>query len=203
AGVIKFTTNSDNQAVDGGGVEILDGEYVIRYKEDDVSPVFPINEVVNEVVIQLTTTANGALPEEVLSQLLVTGAVYEGDGRWVVTDEDAFTVSAPEGLDLTAPYDDGINTNTSSIKMTVFTQVEDLGDELGDQNSAIAPREGNVILTFPEEISGGGEIAADITVTPDQTIDAIEDTQLMLGDALESIISFSGGDAFNDQITIV
>ncbi|WP_170962872.1 hypothetical protein, partial [Vibrio sp. F13] len=51
AGVIKFTTNSDNQAVDGGGIEILDGEYVIRYREDDVSPVFPINEVVNEVVV--------------------------------------------------------------------------------------------------------------------------------------------------------
>ncbi|MEZ8351789.1 retention module-containing protein [Vibrio splendidus] len=203
AGVIKFTTNSDNEAVDGGGVETLDGEYVIRYKEEDVSPEFAINEVVNEVVVQLTTTSDGALPEEVLSQLLVTGAVYEGDGRWVVTDEDAFTISAPEGLDLTAPYDDGISTNTSSIKMTVFTQVEDLGDELGDQNSAIVPREGNVILTFPEEISGGGEIAADITATPDQTIDAIEDTQLMLGDALESIISFSGGDAFNDQITIV
>ncbi|MEZ9259528.1 cadherin-like domain-containing protein, partial [Vibrio splendidus] len=203
AGVIKFTTNSDNEAVDGGGVETLDGEYVIRYKEEDVSPEFAINEVVNEVVVQLTTTSDGALPEEVLSQLLVTGAVYEGDGRWVVTDEDAFTISAPEGLDLTAPYDDGISTNTSSIKMMVFTQVEDLGDELGDQNSAIVPREGNVILTFPEEISGGGEIAADITATPDQTIDAIEDTQLMLGDALESIISFSGGDAFNDQITIV
>ncbi|CDT88586.1 Conserved hypothetical protein; putative hemolysin-type calcium-binding region [Vibrio coralliirubri] len=203
AGVIKFTTNSDNQAVDGGGIEILDGEYVIRYREDDVSPVFPINEVVNEVVVQLTTTSDGALPEDVLSQLLVTGAVYEGDGRWVVTDEDAFTISAPEGLDLTAPYDDGISTNTSSIKMTVFTQVEDLGDELGDQNSAIAPREGNVILTFPEEIVGGGEIAADIAATPNQTIDAIEDTQLMLGDALESIITFSGGDVFNDEITIV
>lgn len=78
AGVIKFTTNSDNQVVDGGGVEILDGEYVIRYKEEDVSPEFAINEVVNEVVVQLTTTSDGALPEEVLSQLLVTGAVYEG-----------------------------------------------------------------------------------------------------------------------------
>lgn len=203
SGVIKFTTNSDNQAVDGGGVEIFDGEYVIRYKEDDVSPVFPINEVINEVVIQLTTTTNGTLPDEVLSQLLVTGAVYEGDGRWVVTDEDAFTISAPEGLDLTAPYDDGIDTNTSSIKMTVFTQVEDLGDELNDQDSAIERRQGEVTLTFPEQIAGGGEIAADIAATPNQTIDAVEDTQLMLGDALESIISFSGGDAFNDQITIV
>ncbi|MFS1507914.1 cadherin-like domain-containing protein [Vibrio sp. 10N.261.54.C3] len=203
AGVIKLTTNSDNQAVDGGGIEILDGEYVIRYKEDDVSPVFPINEVVNEVVIQLTTTTDGTLPDEVLSQLLVTGAVYEGDGRWVVTDEDAFTISAPEGLDLTAPYTDGDENNNSSIKMKVFAQVEDLGDELSDQNSAIAPREGNVILTFPEEIVGGGEIAADIAATPNQTIDAIEDTQLMLGDALESIISFSGGDTFNDEITIV
>ncbi|MDK9763158.1 cadherin-like domain-containing protein, partial [Vibrio sp. D420a] len=195
AGVIKFTTNSDNLATSG--------EYVIHYKEEDVSPEFAINEVVNEVVIQLTTTTDGTLPEEVLSQLLVTGAVYEGDGRWVVTDEDAFAISAPEGLDLTAPYDDGVDTNTSSIKMTVFTQVEDLGDEAGDQNSAIVQRQGEITLTFPEEIAGGGEIAADIAATPNQTIDAVEDTQLMLGDALESIISFSGGDAFNDQITIV
>ncbi|MDK9797210.1 cadherin-like domain-containing protein, partial [Vibrio sp. D449a] len=203
AGVIKFTTNSDNQAVDGGGVEILDGEYVIRYKEDDVSPVFPINEVVNEVVIQLTTTTNGILPEEVLSQLLVTGAVYEGDGRWVVTDEDAFTISAPEGLDLTAPYTDGDENNTSSIKMTVFTQVEDLGDETDDQNSAIVQRQGDVTLTFPEDITGGGEIAADIVVTPDQTIAAQEDTQVMLGDELENIISFINGDTFDDEITII
>ena len=195
AGQINFTTNSNNPATSG--------EYVIRYKQEDVSPEFPVNEVVNEAIIELTTTSGGALPYEVLSQLLVTGAVYEANGRWVIIDEDAFTISAPQGLDLTAPYDDGVSTNISSIKMTVFTLVEDLGDEPGDQQSAIVQRQGDVILTFPEEITGNGEIAADIVVTPDQTIDATEDTQLMLGDALESVISFTGGDASDDQITIV
>ncbi|WP_299689035.1 retention module-containing protein [uncultured Vibrio sp.] len=202
-GVIKFTTNSDNQAVGGGGVEILDGEYVIRYKEEDISPEFAINEVVNEVVIKLTTTSGVALPEEVLSQLLVTGAVYEGDGRWVITDEDAFTVSTPEGLDLTAPYGDGIASNNNSIKMTAFTQVQDLGDESNDQTSAIATREGSVILTFPEKVIGGGEVAANIVVTAGQTIDATEDTKLELGNVLASIISFSGEDISNDEITII
>ncbi|WP_017088161.1 hypothetical protein [Vibrio splendidus] len=47
-GVIKFTTNSDNQTTDTNGDEIWDGEYVVRYQETDLSTV---EEQVDEVIV--------------------------------------------------------------------------------------------------------------------------------------------------------
>ena len=49
----------------------------------------------------------------------------------------------------------------------------------------------------------GNEVAADITMTPDSVVDAVEDTQLDLGTALNSLITFSGEDASTDQVTII
>ncbi len=117
-GVIKFTTNSDNQTTDGSGTEIWDGEYVVRYQETDLGTV---EEQVDEVIIQLTNTDGSVLADDVLSQLLVTGAVYEGGGRWVVTNEDAFSISAPRGLDFTPNDDtDDVTGDFNDIKMTLL-----------------------------------------------------------------------------------
>ncbi|WP_060982486.1 retention module-containing protein [Vibrio splendidus] len=191
-GVIKFTTNSDNTSISD--------EYVVRYQETDLSTV---EEQVDEVIVQLTNTDGSALSDEVLGQLVVNGAAYEGGGRWVVTNEDAFSVSAPSGLDFTPANDaDDVVTDFNDIKMTIFTLVSDPGDA-NNETSAQVQRTGEVTLSYPEVLTAPDKVAADIALVPDSVIDAIEDTQLDLGIALNSLITFSGEDDSTDQVTII
>ncbi|MEZ8326916.1 retention module-containing protein [Vibrio splendidus] len=189
-GVLKFTTNSDNTSVTD--------EFVIRYEETDASSAI---EEVDQLVIQLTNVDDSALSDDVLNQLLVIGAAYEGNGRWVVTNEDLFSISAPNGLAF--PPVSGTAGVFNDIKMTIFSTVVDRGDGVEIESSPAVQREGEVNLSFPEVLVGGNEVAADITMTPDSVVDAIEDTQLDLGAALNSLITFSGEDASTDQVTII
>ncbi|MFZ3407247.1 retention module-containing protein [Vibrio chagasii] len=189
-GVLKFTTNSDNTSVTD--------EFVIRYQETDASSAI---EEVDQLVIQLTNVDDSALSDAVLNQLLVIGAAYEGNGRWVVTNEDLFSISAPNGLAF--PPVSGLPGVFNDIKMTIYSTVIDRGDGAETESSAAVQREGEVNLSFPEVLVGGNEVAADITMTPDSVVDAVEDTQLDLGTALNSLITFSGEDASTDQVTII
>ncbi|WP_261884522.1 retention module-containing protein [Vibrio pomeroyi] len=189
-GVLKFTTNSDNTSVTD--------EFVIRYQETDASSAI---EEVDQLVIQLTNVDDSALSDDVLNQLLVIGAAYEGNGRWVVTNEDLFSISAPNGLAF--PPLSGTSGVFNDIKMTIYSTVIDRGDGAETESSAAVQREGEVNLSFPEVLVGGNEVAADITMTPDSVVDAVEDTQLDLGTALNSLITFSGEDASTDQVTII
>ncbi|WP_162808217.1 retention module-containing protein [Vibrio splendidus] len=199
-GVIKFTTNSDNQTTDTNGDEIWDGEYVVRYQETDLSTV---EEQVDEVIVQLTNTDGSALSDDILGQLLVTGASYEGGGRWVVTNEDAFSVSAPNGLDFTPANDaDDVVTDFNDVKMTIFTLVSDPGDA-NNETSAQVQRTGEVTLSYPEVLTAPDKVAADIAIVPDSVIDAVEDTQLDLGAALNGILSLTGRDDSTDQVTVI
>uniref|UniRef100_UPI002635C7E2 T1SS-143 repeat domain-containing protein n=1 Tax=uncultured Vibrio sp. TaxID=114054 RepID=UPI002635C7E2 len=191
-GVIKFTTNSDNTSIAD--------EYVVRYQETDLSTV---EEQVDEVIVQLTNTDGSALSDDILGQLLVTGASYEGGGRWVVTNEDAFSVSAPNGLDLTPGNDaDDVVGNFNDIKMELYTLVSDPGDA-NNESSAQVQRSGEVTLSYPEVLTAPDKVAADIAVVPDSVIDAVEDIQLDLGAALNGIISFTGRDDSPDQVTVI
>ena len=189
-GALKFTTNSDNTSVTD--------EFVIRYQETDASSAI---EEVDQLVIQLTNVDNSALSDAVLNQLLVMGAAYEGNGRWVVTNEDLFSISAPNGL--TFPPVSGVPGDFNDIKMTIYSTVIDRGDGTETESSVAVQREGEVNLSFPEVLVGGSEVAADITMTPDSVVDAAEDTQLDLGTALNSLITFSGEDASTDQVNII
>ncbi|CAH7058690.1 Cadherin domain-containing protein [Vibrio chagasii] len=189
-GVLKFTTNSDNTSVTD--------EFVIRYQETDASSAI---EEVDQLVIQLTNVDDSALSDAVLNQLVVMGAAYEGNGRWVVTNEDLFSISAPNGLAF--PPVSGVPGVFNDIKMTIYSTVIDRGDGAETESSAAVQREGEVNLSFPEMLVGGNEVAADITMTPDSVVDAVEDTQLDLGTALNSLITFSGEDASTDQVTII
>ncbi|CAK2554171.1 retention module-containing protein [Vibrio crassostreae] len=191
-GVIKFTTNSDNTSIAD--------EYVVRYQETDLSTV---EEQVDEVIVQLTNTDGSALSDDILGQLLVTGASYEGGGRWVVTNEDAFSVSAPNGLDFTPGNDaDDVVGNFNDIKMELYTLVSDPGDA-NNESSAQVQRSGEVTLSYPEVLTAPDKVAADIAVVPDSVIDAVEDVQLDLGAALNGIISFTGRDDSPDQVTVI
>nr|WP_102538664.1 retention module-containing protein [Vibrio lentus]PMI43811.1 hypothetical protein BCU45_00990 [Vibrio lentus] len=199
-GVIKFTTNSDNQTTDTNGDEIWDGEYVIRYQETDLSTV---EEQVDEVIVQLTNTDGSALSDDILGQLLVTGASYEGGGRWVVTNEDAFSVSAPNGLDFTPANDtDDVVGDFNNIKMTIHTLVSDPGDA-NNETSVQEQRTGEVTLSYPEVLVAPDKVAAGISIVQDSVIDAVEDTQLDLGAALNGILSFTGRDDSPDQVTVI
>ncbi|PML53611.1 retention module-containing protein [Vibrio lentus] len=199
-GVIKFTTNSDNQTTDINGDEIWDGEYVIRYQETDLSTV---EEQVDEVIVQLTNTDGSALSDDILGQLLVTGASYEGGGRWVVTNEDAFSVSAPNGLDFTPANDtDDVAGDFNNIKMTIHTLVSDPGDA-NNETSVQEQRTGEVTLSYPEVLVAPDKVAAGISIVEDSVIDAVEDTQLDLGAALNGILSFTGRDDSPDQVTVI
>ncbi|WKY59163.1 retention module-containing protein [Vibrio sp. SNU_ST1] len=191
-GVLKFTTNSDNPSATD--------EFVIRYQETDASSAI---EEVDQLVIQLTNNDMNKTPlsDDVLNQLLVIGAAYEGDGRWVVTNEDLFSISAPNGL-VFPSGSNGAN-GLNDINMDIFSTVIDRGDGVEVEASAAARRDGQVTLTFPQVVSGSTQVAADIAMTPNSVVDAIEDTQLDLGSALDSLITFSGEDASVDQVTII
>ncbi|WP_407830031.1 T1SS-143 repeat domain-containing protein [Vibrio splendidus] len=191
-GVLKFTTNSDNPSATD--------EFVIRYQETDASSAI---EEVDELVIQLTNNDVNQTPlsDDVLNQLLVIGAFYEGDGRWVVTNEDLFSISAPNGL-VFPSGSNGAN-GLNDINMDIFSTVIDRGDGVEVEASAAVRRDGQVTLTFPQVVSGSTKVAADIAMTPNSVVDAIEDTQLDLGSALNSLITFSGEDASKDQVTII
>ncbi|WP_135383890.1 retention module-containing protein [Vibrio tasmaniensis] len=191
-GVLKFTTNSDNPSATD--------EFVIRYQETDASSAI---EEVDQLVIQLTNNDPNKTPlsDDVLNQLLVIGAAYEGDGRWVVTNEDLFSISAPNGLGF--PPISNLPDVFNDIKMTIFSTVVDRGDGVEVESSPAVIREGEVTLSFPEVLVGGGEVAANITMDANSVVDAIEDTQLDLGAALNGVITFSGEDASVDQVTII
>ncbi|MEZ9606357.1 cadherin-like domain-containing protein, partial [Vibrio cyclitrophicus] len=189
-GVIKFTTNSDNPSATD--------EFVIRYQETDASSAI---EEVDQLVIELTNVNDSALSDDVLNQLLVIGAAYEGNGRWVVTNEDLFSISAPNGLSF--PLTTSTPGLFNEIKMNIFSTVIDRGDGVETESSPAVEREGDVVLSFPQVLIGGNEVAADITMTPDSVVDAIEDTQLDLGAALNNLITFSGKDTSTDQVTII
>ncbi|UPR29831.1 retention module-containing protein [Vibrio crassostreae] len=189
-GVLKFTTNSDNTSVTD--------EFVIRYQETDASSAI---EEVDQLVIQLTNVDDSALSDAVLNQLLIIGAAYEGDGRWVVTNEDIFSISAPNGLVL--PSGNSGAGGFNDIKMDIFSTVIDRGDGAEVESSTAARRDGEVTLSFPQVVAGSTKVAAYIDMTPDSVVDAIEDTQLDLGTALNGLITFSGEDDSTDQVTII
>ncbi len=198
-GVIRFTTNSDNTATDSSGAEAWDGEYVVKYQETDASS----EEIVQEVIVSLANIDGSALSDDVLGQLLVTGAAYEGNGRWVITNEDAFSINAPHGLDLTPNNSNDDNAAAfNNIKMIIQTLVIDQGED-SNENSKPSLRETSVTLSFPEEVISGNEVAADITIIADSEIVATEDNQVDLGKQLDSVINFSGADGSADEVTIV
>ena len=204
SGAITFTTNQDNPD--------LNDEVIISYQETDNSSV----ELVSQVVLELSYVPDPnnplkdlTLPDSVLDQLLVTGAAYEGNGRWVITDESNFSVKAPEGLN----FGDIDLTGTNELQMTLHTQVVDPGDidangELLEPNesSTGAQRSTSVVIAFAKQIIPGDEVAAEIAITEDQIVTAQEDTVVNLGQQMTtlSVLSLSGAiDGSPDEVTLV
>ncbi|WP_100751619.1 retention module-containing protein [Vibrio salilacus] len=188
-GTIVFTTNEAKAA--------LSGEYVIRYQETDaLDSQYESEELVTQLVVQFDDTR-----QEIMDQLFIEGAVYEGNGRWVITNEDAFSIKAPNGLDFT-PADAGNPKVFSDIGLTIFAQVVDKGDD-GTKQSVVEQRETKVVLSFPEHADGNDYQAGVVDLIDNSVITGVEDTTIDLGQQLKPIITVTSHDNHEDTVTIV
>ncbi|HCG6761589.1 TPA: retention module-containing protein [Vibrio parahaemolyticus] len=186
-GAIDFTINTS-----AGGQA---GANIIKYQEFDASS----DEVVTEVVVQLHTT-----DPAILNQLVIIGALNEGDGRWTIIDEENFCIKAPSGLDLT-PNDDtdnGDNGGLSQIGLTIYARVNDLGEDSVEKD-ATEIRQTDVVLEFPTVLTPQTSVAAEIDVTDDVQIEGSEDNFVDLGAQLTSKIDVINPDGVEDVLTII
>ncbi|MCG6364700.1 hypothetical protein, partial [Vibrio fluvialis] len=87
SGKIDFTIN------DASGGQA--GANVIRFDNLDSNTAgsYQSAELVDQLVVSF-----GNVPPEVLNQLLITGAINNGDGTWTITNEADFSIKAPNGL---------------------------------------------------------------------------------------------------------
>ncbi|HGS5187865.1 TPA: retention module-containing protein [Vibrio parahaemolyticus] len=186
-GAIDFTINTS-----AGGQA---GANIIKYQEFDDSS----DEVVTELVVQLHTT-----DPAILNQLVIIGALNEGDGRWTIIDEENFCIKAPSGLDLT-PNDDtdnGDNGGLSQIGLTIYARVNDLGEDSVEKD-ATEIRQTDVMLEFPTVLTPQTSVAAEIDVTDDVQIEGSEDNFVDLGAQLTSKTDVINPDGVEDILTII
>ncbi|KIP66389.1 hypothetical protein SN11_22225 [Vibrio harveyi] len=186
-GHIDFTINSSA----GGQV----GANIIKYQEFDDSS----DEVVTQLVVQFSITA-----PEILNQLVIVGASNEGGGRWTITDEENFSIIAPAGLDLTPndDTDDGDNNGISSIGLTIYAQVNDLGEDAVEEDATVQ-RQTDITLEFPTDITPQTSVAAEIDLDNTVQIDGNEDNIVDLGTQLSSKVTTINADGVEDVLTLV
>ncbi|EOX4831642.1 retention module-containing protein [Vibrio alginolyticus] len=187
-GNIDFTINTSM-----GGES---GAHMIKYQEFDASS----DEVVTQLVVQFHN-----VDPEILNQLVIVGALNEGGGRWTVTNEDNFSIKAPSGLDLTPndDSDDGDNGGLSQIGLTIYAEVNDLGEDLGNEKDATVMRQTDVTLEFPTVLTPQMSVAAEIQVADDVQIQALEDNSINLGAQLTSKVDAINADGVEDVLTII
>ncbi len=186
-GNIDFTINTST-----GGES---GANIIKYQEFDASS----DEVVTQLVVQFHN-----VDPEILNQLVIVGALNEGGGRWTVIDEENFSIKAPSGLDLTPndDSDDGDNGGLSQIGLTIYAEVNDLGEDAFEKDATVV-RETDVILEFPTVLTPQTSVAAEIQVADDVQIEASEDNAIDLGTQLTSKVDAINADGVEDVLTVV
>ncbi|HHF2888500.1 TPA: retention module-containing protein [Vibrio diabolicus] len=186
-GNIDFTINTST-----GGES---GANIIKYQEFDASS----DEVVTQLVVQFHN-----VDPEILNQLVIVGALNEGGGRWTVIDEENFSIKAPSGLDLTPndDSDDGDNGGLSQIGLTIYAEVNDLGEDAVEKDATVV-RETDVTLEFPTVLTPQTSVAAEIQVADDVQIEASEDNAIDLGTQLTSKVDAISADGVEDVLTVV
>ncbi|MFH0273391.1 retention module-containing protein [Vibrio jasicida] len=186
-GHIDFTINTS-----AGGQA---GANIIKYQEFDNSS----DEVVTQLVVQFSNT-----DPEILDQLIIVGASNEGGGRWTITDEENFSIIAPAGLDLTPndDSDDADNGGISSIGLTIFAEVNDLGEDAVEKDATVI-RQTDITLEFPTDIAPQTSVAAEIDLDNTVQIDANEDNLIDFGSQLASKLTTINGDGVEDVLTVV
>ncbi|MCR9310717.1 retention module-containing protein [Vibrio diabolicus] len=186
-GNIDFTINTST-----GGES---GANIIKYQEFDASS----DEVVTQLVVQFHN-----VDPEILNQLVIVGALNEGGGRWTVIDEENFSIKAPSGLDLTPndDSDDGDNGGLSQIGLTIYAEVNDLGEDAVEKDATVV-RETDVTLEFPTVLTPQTSVAAEIQVADDVQIEASEDNAIDLGTQFTSKVDAINADGVEDVLTVV
>ncbi|WP_104025815.1 retention module-containing protein [Vibrio hyugaensis] len=186
-GHIDFTINTS-----AGGQT---GANIIKYQEFDNSS----DEVVTQLVVQFSNT-----DPDILNQLVIVGASNEGGGRWTITDEENFSIIAPAGLDLTPndDSDDGDNGGYSSIGLTIYAQVNDLGEDAIEEDATVT-RQTDITLEFPTDITPQTSVAAEIELDNTVQIDGDEDNIVDLGTQLASKVNTINADGVEDVLTLV
>ncbi|NNN77809.1 retention module-containing protein [Vibrio sp. 11-4(1)] len=186
-GNIDFTINTST-----GGES---GANIIKYQEFDASS----DEVVTQLVVQFHN-----VDPEILNQLVIVGALNEGGGRWTVIDEENFSIKAPSGLDLTPndDSDDGDNGGLSQIGLTIYAEVNDLGEDAVEKDATVV-RETDVTLEFPTVLTPKTSVAAEIQVADDVQIEESEDNAIDLGTQLTSKVDAINADGVEDVLTVV
>ncbi|MCS0354870.1 retention module-containing protein [Vibrio diabolicus] len=171
------------------------GANIIKYQEFDASS----DEVVTQLVVQFHN-----VDPEILNQLVIVGALNEGGGRWTVIDEENFSIKAPSGLDLTPndDSDDGDNGGLSQIGLTIYAEVNDLGEDAVEKDATVV-RETDVTLEFPTVLTPQTSVAAEIQVADDVQIEASEDNAIDLGTQLTSKVDAINADGVEDVLTVV
>ncbi|HGF7511656.1 TPA: retention module-containing protein [Vibrio cholerae] len=194
SGKIDFTIN------DASGGQA--GANVIRFDNLDSNTAgsYQSDELVDQLVVSF-----GNVPQEVLNQLLITGAINNGDGTWTITNEADFSIKAPNGL-VYSSNNDPDNNGFNDIKITITAKVYDQGED-SSEVKITKQVSTELTLSFPTVITGNNSVAAQLNWVgdADDLVIGKEDNTVNLGQQIQDklMVNATGFDAVVDELSIV
>ncbi|HFG1780683.1 TPA: retention module-containing protein [Vibrio cholerae] len=193
-GKIDFTIN------DASGGQA--GANVIRFDNLDSNTAgsYQSDELVDQLVVSF-----GNVPQEVLNQLLITGAINNGDGTWTITNEADFSIKAPNGL-VYSSNNDPDNNGFNDIKITITAKVYDQGED-SSEVKITKQVSTELTLSFPTVVTGNNSVAAQLNWVgdADDLVIGKEDNAVDLGQQIQDklMVNVTGFDAVADELSIV
>ncbi|EKF9454930.1 retention module-containing protein [Vibrio cholerae] len=193
-GKIDFTIN------DASGGQA--GANVIRFDNLDSNTAgsYQSDELVDQLVVSF-----GNVPQEVLNQLLITGAINNGDGTWTITNEADFSIKAPNGL-VYSSNNDPDNNGFNDIKITITAKVYDQGED-SSEVKITKQVSTELTLSFPTVVTGNNSVAAQLNWVgdADDLVIGKEDNTVNLGQQIQDklMVNATGFDAVADELSIV
>ncbi len=194
SGKIDFTIN------DASGGQA--GANVIRFDNLDSNTAgsYQSDELVDQLVVSF-----GNVPQEVLNQLLITGAINNGDGTWTITNEADFSIKAPNGL-VYSSNNDPDNNGFNDIKITITAKVYDQGED-SSEVKITKQVSTELTLSFPTVVTGNNSVAAQLNWVgdADDLVIGKEDNAVDLGQQIQDklMVNVTGFDAVADELSIV
>ncbi|MCD9210300.1 retention module-containing protein [Vibrio cholerae] len=194
SGKIDFTIN------DASGGQA--GANVIRFDNLDSNTAgsYQSDELVDQLVVSF-----GNVPQEVLNQLLITGAINNGDGTWTITNEADFSIKAPNGL-VYSSNNDPDNNGFNDIKITITAKVYDQGED-SSEVKITKQVSTELTLSFPTVVTGNNSVAAQLNWVgdADDLVIGKEDNTVNLGQQIQDklMVNATDFDAVADELSIV
>ncbi|EOE6380188.1 retention module-containing protein [Vibrio cholerae] len=194
SGKIDFTIN------DASGGQA--GANVIRFDnlDSNIAGSYQSDELVDQLVVSF-----GNVPQEVLNQLLITGAINNGDGTWTITNEADFSIKAPNGL-VYSSNNDPDNNGFNDIKITITAKVYDQGED-SSEVKITKQVSTELTLSFPTVVTGNNSVAAQLNWVgdADDLVIGKEDNTVNLGQQIQDklMVNATDFDAVADELSIV